>query len=248
MEVKKVFSKVKPEIVVHAASLTDVDRCETDKELASKINVEGTRNVTEQCSKTGAFILYISTDYVFSGEKGFYNETDERNPVNYYGLTKAKAEDIIRNLFDNFCIARTCVIYGTSPATGKTNFALWLLNNLRLNKKVKIVADQRVTPTLNTNLANMTLEIAERKLRGIYHVSGATRVSRFEYAIRLAETFELNPTFLTPTTLADMSWIAKRPKDSSLDTLKAQNSLSNKPLKLNEALEQLKQELSASIM
>ena len=96
-KVEETFKKIDPEVVVHAATLTDVDKCETNKELAWKINVEGTKNIADAAKKSHSFLIYISTDYVFNGEKGQYKETDITDPVNYYGLTKLKAEELVKN-------------------------------------------------------------------------------------------------------------------------------------------------------
>ncbi len=245
-KVEETFKKVDPEVVVHAATLTDVDKCETNKELAWKINVEGTKNIADAAKKNHSFLIYISTDYVFNGEKGQYKETDITNPVNYYGLTKLKAEELVNNSIEESCIARASVIYGSLPAAGKINFALWLVNKLRKNEAPKAVTDQWNSPTLNTNMAEMTLEIIERKLTGIYHISGATRISRYDFAKLVAQTFNLETNLITPSTTAEFSWPAKRPRDSSLDTLKAQKILKNKPLQIHQALEQLKKELPES--
>jgi dTDP-4-dehydrorhamnose reductase len=87
-QVAEVFKKVNPEVVVHAAALTDVDKCELDKELAWKINVEGAKNVVEAVKSCHAFLVYISTDYVFNGNAGWYVESDGTDPINYYGFTK----------------------------------------------------------------------------------------------------------------------------------------------------------------
>ncbi len=241
------FKKAQPDVVVHAASMTDVDKSETNKELAWKTNVEGTHIVAEEAAKSRIFMLYISTDYVFKGDKGNYTEEDTPAPVNYYGLTKLKAEDAVKEHAADFCIARPCVIYGASPAAGKINFGLWLINKLRCKERTRIVTDQWITPTLNANLAEMTLEIADRRLTGIYHVSGATRLSRLEYAELVAEIFDLDTKYIVPVTLADMDWLAKRPRDSSLDTTKAQRKLKRKPLQIREALGRLKQELGRSL-
>jgi dTDP-4-dehydrorhamnose reductase len=243
-QVEEAFGKVEPEVVVHAAALTDVDKCELDKELAWAINVEGTRNIVEAVKSLGAFLVYVSTDYVFNGEKGRYVETDETGPVNYYGLTKLKAEELVKSVVEKYCVARVSVIYGSTPAAGKINFALWLLNKLKRNEPVKIVTDQWNSPTLNTNLARMTLEILERQLTGVFHLSGATRVSRYDFAKLIAQTFSLDETLLSPCTSAEFSWVAKRPRDSSLVTEKAQQTLKSKPLQLNQAIELMKQELT----
>jgi len=242
-QVDAVFKQVSPEVVVHAATLTDVDKCETSKELAWKINVEGTRNVAEAAKASKAFLIYISTDYVFNGEKGHYKETDKPNPVNYYGHTKLKAEELVQAIAKKYCIARTCVIYGASPASGKTNFALWLIGKLKNKEQTKIVTDQWISPTLNTSLAEMTLETIERKLTGIYHLAGATRLSRLELATQIAQTFNLETKTIQPVASSQMTWTAKRPKDSSLDTSKAQQTLKTKPIQIKEALQRLKAEM-----
>ncbi len=136
---QQTLAKIKPDAVVHAAALTDVDKCELEKELAWKTNVEATENLVQLCRKRGVFLVYVSTDYVFDGEKGMYKETDNPAPINNYGLTKLKGEEAVQAL-DNHCIARGSVIYGSTPATGKINFALWLLDKLKKKEEVKIVS------------------------------------------------------------------------------------------------------------
>jgi dTDP-4-dehydrorhamnose reductase len=241
--VEDVYKSIKPDVVVHAATLTDVDKCELNKDLAWKINVEGTKNIVEATKATGSFLVYISTDYVFSGEKGSYKESDLPDPINYYGLTKLKAEELVKTQAEYF-IARPSVIYGSTPAAGKVNFALWLIETLGRGERVKIVTDQWNTPTLNTNLAEMTLEVVERRLTGIFHLCGASRVSRLEFAQLIADTFGLDKSLIDPVLSSQFTWPAKRPMDSSLDTSKAQQILHNKPLEMVEALKRLKLELS----
>ncbi|MCW3996169.1 MAG: dTDP-4-dehydrorhamnose reductase [Candidatus Bathyarchaeota archaeon] len=243
LKVHEAFRSIRPDVVVHAASLTDVDKCEMNKELAWKINVEGTKNIVEAAVETGSFLLYISTDYVFSGRKGSYKETDVPHPINYYGTTKLKAEEIVKAQSEYF-IARPSVIYGSAPAAGKVNFALWLIETLQKGERVKIVTDQWNSPTLNTNLAEMILEVIERHLTGIYHLCGATRVSRLEFAQKIADAFGLDKRLIDPTSSSQFTWVALRPMDSSLDTSKAQRALKCKPLGMAEALGKLKLELS----
>lgn len=242
-QVDEAFKNIKPDVVVHAATLTDVDKCETNKDLAWKVNVEGTKNIAEAAKSLGSFLIYISTDYVFSGEKGGYKETDKPDPINYYGLTKLKAEEIVQTQSEYF-IARPSVIYGSTPAAGKVNFALWLIETLRKGERVKIVTDQWNTPTLNTNLAEMTLEVVERRLTGIYHLCGATKVSRYEFAEQIADAFGLDKSLIDKVLSSQFTWPAKRPMDSSLNTSKAQQTLQKKPLEMADALKQLKLELS----
>jgi dTDP-4-dehydrorhamnose reductase len=231
-----IIHTVKPEVIIHTAALTNVDECESNKELAYKINVKGTKRVAEIANELEAFLVYVSTDYVFSGYKGMYKEEDEANPIDYYGYTKLLGEKSCE------CIARPCVIYGAKPASGKVNFALWLINKLRNREEVKIVTDQYITPTLNTSLAMMLLEISERRFKGIFHTAGATRVSRHEFALRIADKLGLDKDLVIPSRMEEMAWLAKRPKDSSLDTSKTSRYLKEKPYSLDKALEILEGE------
>jgi dTDP-4-dehydrorhamnose reductase len=238
--IEKALKKIKPEAVVHAAALTDVDKCELDKELAWKINAEATNHIATASARINSHLTYVSTDYVFDGEKGFYREEDETNPISYYGYTKLKGEEFIKKHATKWCIARPSVLYGWLGY--KQNFATWLINSLNQKKEVKVLKDQYVSPTLNTNLAEMLLEISQRKILGILHTAGATRVSRHEYAVKLAEVFNLNTDFIKPAKIHEMSWKAKRPRDSSLNVVKAMDLLNKKPLKLNQAFEVMKKE------
>ena len=240
--ISELVHKVEPEVIIHSAALTDVDRCERDPELAHKMNVEGTRAVATAAEKAGSFLAYISTDYVFDGLRGMYREDDDTNPVSHYGQSKLLGERFCRG-----CIARTCVIYGSRPASGKVNFALWLINSLKSGKQVRVVTDQFITPTLNTNLARMVLEAADRRLSGIYNLAGATRISRYDYALELAREFDLDASLILPSRMEDLLWVAKRPIDSSLNTSKASATLMEKPYELKKALRILREESAEPI-
>jgi dTDP-4-dehydrorhamnose reductase len=241
--ISRIIERIRPELIIHTAALTNVDKCEREKKLAWEINVEGTRNIVE-CSKLhGSFLIYISTDYVFSGDKGHYTEENDPNPINFYGETKLEGERIMEKELESWCIARSCVIYGCNPAAGKTNFALWALDNLENGKMISVITDQLVSPTLNTNLAEMILEVADKRLEGIYHLAGATAISRFDFVLQLATVLGLDPGLIRQAKSKDMNWKAKRPKNSSLDISKASNTLQNKPLALDQSLSLLKSEL-----
>jgi dTDP-4-dehydrorhamnose reductase len=128
---------------------------------------------------------------------------------------------------------------------GKVNFALWLLESLRARKPVTLLTDQYVSPTFNTSLAEMLLESFERRLTGTYHMAGATRISRYEFGITLAKIFTLDRSLIEAGTVSDFQgrWKAARPPDSSLDVSKAASILQTKPLDLNDALKELKEEI-----
>lgn len=240
-EVERKIAEVAPEVVFHTAALTDVDRCEADRELAWRMNVMGTERVARAAAEVGAHLVYVSTDYVFDGLRGMYREDDPPDPVNHYGLTKLLGEDFCD------CVARTCVVYGARPASGKVNFSLWLVERLAAGEEVRIVTDQFITPTLNTSLARMLLEAGRKRLSGVYHMAGATRVSRYDFAVEIARVFGLDESLIVPSRISDMRWRAKRPADSSLDTSKAARLLAVRPSPLRESLMALRKEIEGAI-
>ena len=239
-EVLNLFHKLKPYAVIHAASETNVDKCETQEEHAWKINVEGTRNVAAAC-KAGAKLIYISTDYVFDGKKGNYTEDDTPNPINYYAVTKLEGEKQVVQNCKNFAILRTSVLYGWHPF--KQNFATWVITQLEQNKEITVVEDHYNTPTLADNLAEMAIEAIQKDLQGVYHACGSERIGRYEFARQIAKAFGLNQSPIRPIKMEQLTaWIAKRPKDSSLNTDKIRSQLEAKPLNITEGLDRMKKE------
>lgn len=239
-EVTKLFNDLKPEIVIHTASETNVDKCELQKEHAWKTNVEGTCNIARACKEIDAKLAYISTDYVFDGEKGNYKEEDKPNPISYYGITKLEGENqVIQNCNDHV-ILRTSVIYGWHQ--WKQNFATWVINQLRQNKEITVVDDHYNTPTLADNLAEVTIEALQSDLHGLYHASGIEKISRYDFAIQIAGTFRLNPNLVKPIKMSQLTaWVAKRPRNSSLNMDKIQKHLKTKPLNITDGLNKMKQ-------
>jgi dTDP-4-dehydrorhamnose reductase len=241
--VKQVFKLTSPDVVIHCAALTSVDYCERNPELAYHINVNGTKNITTYAENTDSYLIHVSTDYVFDGQNGDYKEHDQPNPINTYGKTKLESEKIIQESNIDCCIARTCVIYGDRPAAGKENFVLWIMNSLEEGKQVNIITDQIISPTYNRNLAEMLIEISHRRLRGIYHLAGASYLNRYVFSNMVAEEFNLNEELINPVTSSAMNWDAQRPKKSTLNTEKARQTLIHKPLRVEQSLKQLHDEL-----
>jgi len=242
-EVSNLFCRSKPDAVIHTASETNVDKCEKEKIHAWRTNVKGTSNIAIACRKFDAKVVYISTDYVFNGEKGNYREEDEPNPINYYGVTKLEGEKKVIQYSQNYSILRTSVLYGWHP--WKQNFATWVINSLKQNKEVKVVDDHFNTPTLVDNLAEMTIEVVQKDLQGLYHASGSERISRYEFAKQIAKAFSLDQNLIKPIEMSQLiSWVAKRPKDSSLNTSKIRKQLKTRPLNVTEGLKRMKEETS----
>ena len=240
-EVRKALVKTKPDAVIHTASITDVDLCERNPTLAMDTNGKATGTIAQACSELNSFLVYVSTDYVFDGLTGSYKEENRTNPINVYGSSKLLGEQLTSNLARDSCIARTSVIFGWGREY-RPNFATWLLGKLLTGQNVQIINGQYASPTLNTCLARMLLEVTVKRITGILHVAGAERVNRYEFALRLAREFGYDPKLLVPTTPDSSNWYAKRPNDSSLNVEKGIRLLDVKPCSVDEELRAFKLE------
>ena len=236
--VLRTLDTVRSKVVIHAAAMTNVDNCETNRELAWRINALGAKNVAEGCARIGARLVHISTDYVFDGQKGSYVEADKTHPINYYGLTKLKGEEFAMKLCPDSIIIRTSVLYGWHPT--KPNFATWVVDSLRKRKPIDVATDQYCSPTLADDLARIICGTVAGNRYGIYHASGAERVSRYDFALRIAEVFRLDTSLIRPAKMADLkAWVARRPVDSSLCVQKLQKDFRIEPLDMTEALQKM---------
>jgi dTDP-4-dehydrorhamnose reductase len=190
------------------------------------------------CSEIGAKLIYVSTDYVFDGGKGSYSEEDETDPVNYYGLTKLKGEESVKELCDGYAVARPCAVYGWHDR--KLNFTTWVIDSLRKGRHIPVVEDHYDSPTFADELAEI-IKMMIRKATGVYHTAGGERVNRYEFALRIAETFDLNRSLVSPVGMKEVkSWIAQRPRDSSLCMDKLRRDMHFHPSDLTQALEKMK--------
>jgi dTDP-4-dehydrorhamnose reductase len=150
-----------------------------------------------------------------------------------------QGEIYVKSTAKSWSIARTSAVFGWGREE-RPNFATWVINGLRKRNRLNVVIDQFTSPTLNANLAEMLLELAERRLKGTYHLAGNDRIDRFSMAVRTAEEFLLDRTLLTPVTSDNLNWFARRPKDSSLNVGKAVRELKSKPMELDRALIEMK--------
>ena len=233
--ISNILRETKPDVVIHLGAMTNVDLCEDEQLLASKINTKATQIISEECSKLNSFLVYVSTDYVFDGKSGKYKEDDVTNPIGFYGKSKLDGEYAVQKFSSNWCIARTSTPFGYHSS--KKSFPVWLIENLQNNKSVNILTDQITSPTYVPNLSSMLMEISQKKIEGIIHVSGATKISRFDFASLIVEKLNLDKNLLKPIKMDEINFKAKRPKNSSLDVSKATAILSEKPESVEQSLE-----------
>ena len=202
----------RPDLVIHAAAMTDVDACEREPEAASRVNEEGTRLVARGAAQAGAFLVTISTDYVFDGDKGTsYVESDQPHPINVYGQSKLAGERAARNETDRVCVVRTAWVFGL----GKNHFITIVLNRLRQGEPVRAVIDKYGSPTSTKDLVAAMLRLVERRATGIYHVAGAGSCNWFEYAEQILKSAGRSHQ-LEPIQFADLNRPASRPANSAL--------------------------------
>jgi dTDP-4-dehydrorhamnose reductase len=222
--VRKIVDEFEPEVIVNAAAMTDVDRCETARELAWKSNVVGVENIVHSAKLVGARVIHLSTDYVFDGKNGPYDERARPNPLSYYGRTKLAGENILQTSGIPFTIVRTMVLYGIAYGA-KMNFALWVLRSLSEGSRIRAVDDQIGNPTFADDLAHGLTKIIELERTGLYHIAGPDIVSRYEFALAIARAFDFDPKLISPEKTAAMKQPAPRPLKSGFITLKADTEL-----------------------
>ena len=232
--ISSVLTEIKPDVVIHLGAMTGVDLCEKEKTSASEINTKATEIIAKECSKLNSFLVYVSTDYVFDGNFGMYKEDDVANPLGFYGKSKLEGEKAVQNFSTNWCIARTSTPFGLHPT--KKSFPMWVIENLQKQKQIDVLIDQFTSPTYIPNLSRMLIEISERRITGIIHAAGASKISRYQMASMVSDKLNLDGTFLKQISMNKMKWVAQRPKDSSLDVSRASSILNEKPQKIDQSL------------
>ncbi len=241
-DVKRITDFYSPDVIINCAAFTDVDKCETERELSWKINVDGVKNLIIASRRNNSRLIHFSTDYVFDGKNGPYTEESVPNPISFYGREKLASENACITSDVNYAIIRTLVLYGIGNKV-KPNFALWLIEKLRNNEPVTIVTDQISNVTMIDDLAYGTLKITEKNLKGIYNIAGSDILSRYDFAMKVCEVFGYSRELVRPVITASLNQPAPRPLKSGLTTYKMESELGFKPMDSLEGLRLLKIQL-----
>lgn len=241
-DVKEKVKKYSPDIIINTAAYTNVDGCETEKEHSWRVNVDAVKNFIIASRINDSKIIHISTDYVFDGKTGNYDENSKPNPLSYYGKSKLASENALISSGIKFAVIRTMIIYGTANNI-RPNFALWLIDMLEKGEHVRIVDDQFGMPTISDDLGLGILKITNLDKSGYYHICGSEFLSRYEFAVKLANIFNLDENLIIPVKTSDLNQAAPRPMKSSFVLLKAETELGLKPLNVTEGLVFLKMQL-----
>jgi len=230
-----VFENIKPDVVIHAGAMSKPDECEVDQMKAYLVNVEGTVQLLINSADLKSFFVFLSTDFVFDGERGMYEEDDKPNPVNYYGRTKLEAEEAVKEYEFNWAIVRTVLVYGKNHS-GHSNILKIVKEKLEKGEEYSVVDDQLRTPTYVEDLAKGIVSIIERKATGIFHLSGKDVLTPYQMAIKTADHLRLDSSVIKKVTAASFSQPAKRPPKTGFIIDKARKELGYEPMSFEEGL------------
>lgn len=235
-QVKKVIAEIKPDILIHGAAMTNVDECELNQEAAYEVNVKATGYLLKAAEKIKAHFIFVSTDFIFSGEEGPLDENAIPAPVNYYGETKLEAERMVQASTTKWSIARTVLVFGIAHDMSRTNIILWVKATLEAGKNIQVVDDQFRTPTLAEDLAEGCILIAEKEATGIFNISGPDFLTPYEMAIMTAEYFDLDKSLITKVDSKIFTQPAKRPLKTGFIIEKARKELGFEPKTFRTAI------------
>ncbi len=239
-DVKSLIASYKPDVIIHTAAITDVDLCETEREFAWRVNVDGVKNILIAARRLDkCHLIHLSTDYIFDGKQDFYNEESRPFPLNYYGKTKLASENALVMSGVSHSIVRTQLLYGTGINT-RNNFVTWALQMLEQKKIFSVVDDQTGNPTFADDLSYAILKIAEQSKNGIYHVCGPEALNRMQFAKYIAQVFQFDGEFVHAGKTRDLQQIAVRPHNSTFVTLKFESEFGFRLADVLQGLQRLR--------
>ncbi|WP_299825458.1 SDR family oxidoreductase [uncultured Pontibacter sp.] len=235
-QVEQVVGEFKPTHIIHTAAMTNVDQCEDDHEGALEQNRNAVQYLVNACEKYNVHLVHLSTDFIFDGENGPYDEEAEAKPVNFYGETKLMAEELVKKANCKWAILRTVLVFGVAHNYGRTNIVLWVRDSLQAGKVIKVVDDQFRTPTLAEDLAMGCWLAVEHDAEGIYNISGNEMLTPYAMAMQVAEYFTLDKSLIDKADASTFSQPAKRPARTGFDISKAQKDLGYQPRSFMEGI------------
>lgn len=240
--VLKTIKNVKPDCVVHTASIASVDYVEKNKEQAKITNMEGTKNIIEACQEARADLIYTSSNAVFDGENPPYHENSPVNPLNYYGYIKVQNEKAIRESKLKYAIVRPILMYGWNLKAERQNPVTWLIDILKTARSVNIVDDIICNPLFAQDCAAAIWKIINLdKMMDTFNIGGNDEISRYEFACITADVFGLDKNLIKPVKNSFFAGIAPRPKNTTYCIDKIKKELQISPMGVREGLKALKE-------
>jgi len=246
-QVLEVISEQQPDYVIHTAAMTNVDQCESEREACWKLNVDAVQYLIEACTQTNSFLLHLSTDFIFDGVAGPYDEEAAPHPLSYYGESKLAAEKLLLVSSIRWAVARTVLVYGIAHDMSRSNIILWVKKSLEDGKNIKVVDDQWRTPTLAEDLALGCYLIVKHGAAGIFNISGKDFLTPFEMAHRTADYFRLDKSLITRANSGTFTQPAKRPPRTGFILDKASRVLGYAPHSFEEGIAVLARQLQTPV-
>ena len=243
--VENVFEDFAPNVVINCAAMSDVAECDENRNEAWAVNARAVKRLAKHCHETRARLVQVSSDFVFNGKRGPYDEDARPDPVNYYGRTKLAGENAVREAGrSNWAIVRTVLLYGTGHGLSRSNVVLWMIDELSQGHQLHIVDDQYRTPTHVDDLATGIERLVDREKTGIYHISGRDLVSIYELACTVAEVFDLDASLIEPVSSDFFEDDVDRPPRTGFIVDRAEAELDYDPRSLQDGLHDLKDRLA----
>jgi dTDP-4-dehydrorhamnose reductase len=236
VDVKKIITEQQPDVVIHTAAMTNVDQCETDRENCWELNVSATQYLVNACKQSGSFFIHLSTDFIFDGADGPYDEEAEANPISYYGESKLRSEEVVNVANTDWAIVRTVLVYGIAHDMSRSNIILWVKGSLEQGKEIKVVDDQLRSPTLAEDLAMGCYLIARQKAKGVFNICGKDLLTPHEMAVKTADYFGLSMATMQRADASTFQQTARRPPRTGLLIEKAQSVLGYSPRSFDEGI------------
>lgn len=246
-QVMDVIRETRPDVVIHTAAMTDVDKCEVQKDDCWAQNVQAVESLVDACRAVDAFLLHVSTDFIFDGTAGPYDETAEGNPLSFYGWSKWAAEKIVVNSNLRWAIARTVLVYGIAHDMSRSNIILWVKKSLEDGKNIKVVTDQWRSPTLAEDLAMGCYLIADQEAEGIFNISGKEVLTPYDMAIQTADYFGLDKSLIAQADASTFTQVARRPPRTGFILDKSRAVLGYDPHTFEEGIAVLANQLTPSV-
>lgn len=245
-EVRTVIEEYKPDVIIHTAAMTNVDTCHEQRELAHQLNVEAVDTLVKLCEEHNIQLVHLSTDFIFDGENGPYDELAAPNPLSYYGETKLKAEELIKNSKAKWAILRTIIVYGIVSDMSRSNIVLWAKGALEKGQPLNIVNDQWRMPTLAEDLADICFLAIEHDAQGVFNASGKDLMSISELVAKVADYWNLDKSLINEVSGDTLNQAAKRPKKTGFILDKSMTELNYHPHSFEEGLAIVDQQLKAN--
>ena len=239
----ELFDQYQPDVVINSAAMTHVDKCEQDKEACIAINVTAVRLIAELCQEYKTKLVHVSTDFIFDGAEGPYDEEAKPNPLSFYGQSKLDAEKIVMDAGIPYAIARTILIYGVVSDMSRSNIVLWAKGALEKGDPIKVVNDQFRSPTLAEDLAVGIRLILEKDAEGIYNLSGGEQMCITDIVRGVADFWQLDASDMSEISSAELNQPAKRPPVTGFILDKANRELGYQPHTFAEGLAVVDQQL-----